>query len=190
MVNPNPLSMMTFQFWKINRTFEISLKGISLQLSDSNHNVNCEKSFCELFLGEVSFEVTLISLVTTSACQCFRAQRLYIKSRRARSASSLLTARGLSQLQNSMRHKSFHKYIFLVSTNNVMEHFSFPGNIDFAAYDQSLDVFIHRLWNKVYYRWITNTFPCKWNTSTAGAKPRPGRFSTETRLERERRLQI
>ena len=71
-----------------------------------------------------------------------------------------------------------------------MEHFAFPGNIDFAANDQGFDVFIHRLWNKVYYRWITNNFPCKWNTSTAGAKPRPGRFSTETPLERELRLQI
>ena len=31
-----------------------------------------------------------------------------------------------------MRHKSFHEYIFLVSANDVMEHFAFPGNIDFA----------------------------------------------------------
>ena len=31
-----------------------------------------------------------------------------------------------------------------------MEHFAFPGNIDFAADDQGFDVFIHRLWNKVY----------------------------------------
>ena len=57
-----------------------------------------------------------------------------------------------------------------------MEHFAFPGNIDFADDDQGFDVFIHRLWNKVYYRWITNNFPCK--------------FSTETPLERERRPQI
>ena len=28
------------------------------------------------------------------------------------------------------------------------------------------DVFIHRLWIKVYHRWITNNFPCKWHTST------------------------
>ena len=49
-----------------------------------------------------------------------------------------------------MRHKSFHEYIFLVSANDVMEHFAFPGNIDFAADDQGFDVFIHRLWNKVY----------------------------------------
>ena len=39
------------------------------ELIDSNHNVNCEKSFSELFIGRISFEVTLISQVTTSACQ-------------------------------------------------------------------------------------------------------------------------
>ena len=32
-------------------------------------------------------------------------------------------------------------------------------------------VFIHRLWKNVYYRWITNNFPCKWHTSTtSGSK--------------------
>ena len=41
-----------------------------------------------------------------------------------------------------MRHKSFHEYIFLVSANDVMEHFAFPGNIDFADDDQGFDVFI------------------------------------------------
>ena len=52
------------------------------------------------------------------------------------------------------------------------------------------DVFIHRLWIKVYHRWITNNFPCKWHTSTtSGSNPRPGRISTETPLEWERRLQ-
>ena len=35
-----------------------------------------------------------------------------------------------------MHHQSFHEYIFLVSANDVMEHFAFPGNIDFAADDQ------------------------------------------------------
>ena len=38
-----------------------------------------------------------------------------------------------------MRHKSFHEYIFLVSANDVMEHFAFPGNIDFADDDQGFD---------------------------------------------------
>ena len=60
----------------------------------------------------------------------------FIISSRAR---SLLTARGLSQLQNSMHHKSMN--ICLVSANDVMwrfvmDHFAFPGNIDFAADDQ------------------------------------------------------
>ena len=60
----------------------------------------------------------------------------FIISSRAR---SLLTARGLSQLQNSMPHKSMN--ICLVSANDVMwrfvmDHFAFPGNIDFAADDQ------------------------------------------------------
>ena len=66
-------------------------------------------------------------------------------SSRAKRACSLVTARCLSQLQNSMRHQSFHEYIFLVSANDVTEHFAFPGNIDFADDDQGFDVFIHRL---------------------------------------------
>ena len=44
-----------------------------------------------------------------------------------RSDLFLLTVRGLSQLRNSR---------LLVSANDVMKHFSFPGNIDFAADDQ------------------------------------------------------
>ena len=40
---------------------------------------------------------------------------------------------------------TFHEYIFLVSANDVMEHFALPGNIDFANDDQGFDVFIHRL---------------------------------------------
>ena len=32
----------------------------------------------------------------------------------------------------------------------------------------------HRLWIKVYRRWITNNFPCKWHTSTtSGSKSSP-----------------
>ena len=61
-------------------------------------------------------------------------------------------------------------------------HFAFPGNIDFAAddrgtfmyYSWNAVVFIHRLWNNVYHRWITNNFPCKWQTSaTSGSKSSP-----------------
>ena len=40
-----------------------------------------------------------------------------------------------------MRHKSFHEYIFLVSANDVMEHFAFPGNIDFADDDQGFEAY-------------------------------------------------
>ena len=43
-------------------------------------------------------------------------------------------ARGLSQLRNSRLHKSLN--ICLVSASDVMDHFAFPGNIDFAADDQ------------------------------------------------------
>ena len=61
---------------------------------------------------------------------CFCSERNdFIISSRAKRARSLLTARGLSHLQSSMPHKYF--YICLVSANDVMEHFAFPGNIDF-----------------------------------------------------------
>ena len=82
---------------------------------------------------------------------------------RARRARSLLIACGLSQLRN--RNLSLN--ICLVSASDVMEHFAFPGNIDFAAdYEGS--------WNRVYHRWIMNNFPCKWHTSTtSGSKSSP-----------------
>ena len=61
---------------------------------------------------------------------CFCSKRNdFIISSGAKRARSLLTARGLSHLQSSMPHKYF--YICLVSANDVMEHFAFPGNIDF-----------------------------------------------------------
>ena len=55
-----------------------------------------------------------------------------------------------------------------------MEHFGFPGNIDFAADDQRIfmyyswkaHVFIH-LWNNVYNRWITSNFPFRWHRTTS-----------------------
>ena len=45
------------------------------------------------------------------------------------------------------------------------EHFAFPGNIDFLPpmTKAHFVVFIHRLWNNVYHRWIRNNFPCKWH---------------------------
>ena len=67
-----------------------------------------------------------------------RKRREFIISSRAKHACITWTARGLSQMQNSMRHKSLHEC--LVSANDVMwryvmEHFASPGNIDFAAED-------------------------------------------------------
>ena len=51
---------------------------------------------------------------------------------RAKRKRSLLTARGLSQLRNM----NLSLNICLVSVSDVMEHFTFPGKIDFAANDQ------------------------------------------------------
>ena len=76
-----------------------------------------------------------------------------------------------------------------MSANEVMEHFAFPGNIDFAA---DFLLFIHRLWNNVYgigeSRTISHTNDTQ--AEQVAPNPRPGRFSTETPLERERRLPI
>ena len=64
-----------------------------------------------------------------------------------------------------------------------MEHFAFPGNIDFATDEQgTFSCIIHerllRLFivseTNVYNRWITINFPCKWHTSTtSGSKSSP-----------------
>ena len=60
-------------------------------------------------------------------------------------------------------------------------------------YSWKADVFIHRLWNSVYDRWISSNFLYKWHITAAqqvAAIPRRVRFSTEIPLERERRLEI
>ena len=62
---------------------------------------------------------------------------------RAKRVRSLLTARGLGIRQ--WRHRAF-----CVSRQHRLRHW-WPS---------------HRLWIKVYRRWITNNFPCKWHTST------------------------
>ena len=64
-----------------------------------------------------------------------------------------------------------------------MEHFAFPGNIDFATDEQgTFSCIIHeRLLclfivyeTNVYNRWIAINFPCKWHTSTtSGSKSSP-----------------
>ena len=53
----------------------------------------------------------------------------FIISARAKRALRLLTTLCLRQLRNSRLH-------MLGIANDVMEHFAFPGNIDFAADDQ------------------------------------------------------
>ena len=59
-----------------------------------------------------------------------------------------------------------------------MEHFVFPGNLDFATdehgtfsciiHERLLSLFIVYETN-VYNRWIMINFPCKWHTSTTSA---------------------
>ena len=83
-----------------------------------------------------------------------------------------------------------------MSANDVIEHFAFPRNIDFSADDQGA------FWC-VYSSSVNQSLPSvnheqfpmqmthkhnKW--LHRAPNPRPGRFSTETPLERERRLQI
>ena len=63
----------------------------------------------------------------------------------------------------------------------------------FHVYSWKTDVFIRRLWNSVYDRWISSNFLYKWHITAAqqvAAIPRRVRFFTEIPLERERRLEI
>ena len=81
-----------------------------------------------------------------------------------------------------------------------MEHFAFPGNIDFAADDQGafsciiqerlLCVFIvcETMFTIGESRTISNANDTQ--ARQAAPTPRRGRFSTETPLKRERRLEI
>ena len=89
-----------------------------------------------------------------------------------------------------MRHKS----LFLVSANDVMDHFAFPGNIDFAADDQG--AFMYYSWKAVVFTQLCETmFPIgesrtishpndtELQAQQVPANPRRGRFSIETPLE-------
>ena len=122
----------------------------------------------------------------------------FIISSRAKRAHSLLTARGLSQIQNSMPHKSVN--ICLVSCNDVMsrlvmEHFAFPGNLDFAADDQgAFSCIIHDrlLWLFIVCetmfiigesRTISHANDTELHAQRVPANPRRGRFYTETPTE-------
>ena len=50
------------------------------------------------------------------------------------------------------------------------------------------DVFIHRLWIKVFHRWITNNFPCKWHTcTTSDSKSSPRKIFHRNSSEQRRR---
>ena len=64
-----------------------------------------------------------------------------------------------------------------------MEHFAFRGNIDFAADDQ------RRILICLFIVCETK-FTIGESAQQVAPNPRPGRFSTETPMERERRLQI
>ena len=81
-----------------------------------------------------------------------------------------------------------------------MEHFAFPGNIDFAADDQG--AFSRIIFKRLLCLFIvcetmftigesrTISHANDTQTQQMAPNPRPGRFSTETPLEQERRLQI
>ena len=72
----------------------------------------------------------------------------------------------------------------MVSANDVIEHFAFPGNIDFAADDQVCE----SKFTVGESRTISHANDTQ--AQQVAPNPRPGRFSPETPLERERRLQI
>ena len=83
--------------------------------------------------------------------------------------------------------------ICLVSASDVMEHFAFPGNIDFAADDQRrilmcLFIVCETKFTIGESRTISHANDTQ--AQQVAPNPCPGRFSTETLLEREHRLQI
>ena len=53
----------------------------------------------------------------------------------------------------------------------------------FMFYSWKIDVFIHRLWNNVYDRWITSNFPCKWHRTASTAS---GCESSPIKIQRRR----
>ena len=88
--------------------------------------------------------------------------------------------------------------ICLVSANDVMEHFAFPGNTDFAPDDQgAFSCIIHErllclfiVCETMFFIAESRTISSANDTQQEAPNPRRGRFSFETRLERERRLEI
>ena len=85
--------------------------------------------------------------------------------------------------------------ICLVSANHVMEHFAFPGNIDFASDDQgAFSCIIHErllcllivcetMFTIGESRTISHPNDTELQAQQVPANPRRGRFSTETPLE-------
>ena len=80
----------------------------------------------------------------------------------------------------------------MVSANDIMEHFAFPGNIDFVADDQGALMCLFIVCESKFTIGESRTISHANDTQAQQVtpNPRPGRFSTETPLERERRLQI
>ena len=88
----------------------------------------------------------------------------------------------------------------MVSANDVVEPFAFPGNIVFAADDQGafscifhekllcLFIVCETMFTIGESRTISNANDTQ--ARQVAPNPRRGRFSTETPLERERRLKI
>ena len=79
-----------------------------------------------------------------------------------------------------------------MSTYDVKEHFAFPGNIDFAGDDQGAFCSVYSSSVKQSLPSVNHEqFPMQMTEAQQVApNPGPGRFSTETPLERERRLKI
>ena len=83
--------------------------------------------------AQTSFYFLSLMCVKRARVRMFCSERSdFIILSRAKRALSLLTARGLSQLPKI----NLSLNICLVAANDVMAHFAFPGNIDFAADDQ------------------------------------------------------
>ena len=74
--------------------------------------------------------------------------------------------------------------ICLVSANDVMEHFAFPGNKDFAADDQgTLHVLFMNGYCVILIVCETMFTTTELQTQQVPGNPRRGRFSIETPLE-------
>ena len=114
-------------------------------------------------------------------------------------ARSLLTARGLSQLQNSFPH---NEYMLGVRQwrHGAFSDFAFPSDTDFAADDQgAFSCIIHErllclfiVYETMFTIGESRTISHANDTQAQELAPntRPGRFSTEIPLERKRQLKI